>query len=167
MGERRHKGTRVWLAIGGICASLSGGLFAANYAVGGIDPFYRSPSFTHYAPAAGSEVAVVHDDQFLPAIGAMATATPDDLVPAVLPPGPAPRMSDADWAAADARDQRAFEREMQLADMRTPEPVQVVDYSIPKLPPVAQPQPQPQAQQIAAAATQPVGPATPNGALIY
>jgi len=149
--------------------SIAGGMMAASYAVGGIDPFYRmhpQPSWTN-DPA--KEIAVAHDD-FLPAMDNADPVAAAD--PPLMPITPPRFESDDDWAAVDAREQREYDRALRLADAALNDPVQLTDYDAPRstrrtgAEPAAAPAPVAPAPAPAAPAVAGI-PVTPNDTLIY
>ncbi|TPG13607.1 hypothetical protein [Sphingomonas oligophenolica] len=159
MDRKRRRAGGIWLGIGGVCASIAGGLLVANYAVSGIDPFYkanRPNAWADTTPDAENTVAVTHDDTFLPSAGIAAT-TP-------YAPAPMPlRDTASDWQAVDARAQREIDQA--LADDPFPDAsandIAITDPSPVSAPPVriaAAPRP---------ATVAPTAPVTPGDTLIY
>ena len=166
MKRRPRTAAMVWLSIIGVAASIGGGLIAANYAVGELDPFYRSRVAQAWSPTTASDdVPVVRDDGILP------SATPSPRMPdptlavTTAPvPGPAPLPDYADppdWDAIDAKAQRDLDHALALAEAPVAALPPAVVHADPP-PPRARPQP-----MAPPAAGSPAGPATPNGTLIY
>ncbi|MDQ2892867.1 MAG: hypothetical protein M3R64_07240 [Pseudomonadota bacterium] len=166
MIRKRSSWTTVGLIIGGITGSVAAGLMAADYAVGGIDPFYAASHQNSWSEPdrSADAIAIVHDDTYLPSASVTATTpympTPGDT--AAYAPTPVP-----DWEAADARAQRAIDRELARADDPIPD---VADTGVGFDPAASDPAP---AVRIAVAprpAPTPVvaaRPITPGNTLIY
>lgn len=161
-------GIKVWLVIGGVFASITGGLAAANYAVGGIDPFYRNVASEQWkADRDHGDVMVAQRDDFLPSTGTAPVA-----IPATSAMTPADTTyNDRDWAASDAAAQRDFERSMQLAQVSRPEatPISATPISARGSEPLPAASAAPAQLVVADAAPLQQGgaPVTPNHSLIY
>ena len=157
MKRRRTRAVTIWLAAIGGCASIAGGLVAANYAVGGIDPFYRDPPVPSWAREDRAAVAVVHDDDFLPSVGVAAPPHPAG------PVAPARYTSTEAWDTIDARALADAERTSTLAEVPMPPyPDPAADPVEPKhKAPSPAPKPPPTTTDLRSR------PVTPNDTLIY
>ena len=156
---RRNIGRSVTIGLVGAAACIGGGMVAARYAVGGIDPFYKHASLPSFS--SGNDVAVVHDDAFLPATGDNAGATPLAALPTVTAP---PETTQDEWDSIDPQMQRELDRALKLADAPLPD----YDYADPgdydATPPAP---PAPRRRRAPIVPDTASGPATPNGTLIY
>jgi hypothetical protein len=152
----RNIGRSVTIGVVGVAACIAGGMMAARYAVGGIDPFYQHASSA--GDTLGSDVAVVHGDAFLPATGDNAGATPLAALPTVTAP---PETTHDDWDMIDPQMQRELDRALKLADAPLP------DYDFAEPGDYAAPPPAPRQRRAPVVPDTAVGPATPNGTLIY
>jgi|GEM_PF-5015275 len=166
MKRRPRTAAMVWLSIIGVAASIGGGLIAANYAVGGLDPFYRSRVAQPWSPTiASDDVPVVRDDGILPSATPSPSASPrmaDPTLASTTAPVSLPDYADpTDWDAIDAKAQRDLDHALALAEA----PVAALPPAFVQAdPPPPRARPQPMAPP---AADSPGGPATPNGTLIY
>lgn len=151
----------MWLIVAGVCASVTVGLAAANYTVGGIDPFYRSPPTPAWARSPGRAVTPPADDPMVSsAIPAVAETAPFGDLESRL----AAQVPDYDWEAEEARAQRELDHALASIDGPPVKVRETEDYGPPPLAPPAQPPAQLPAQP---SMVTPGAPVTADGSLIY